>query len=264
MKAFSLRLALLALLLSPAPLRLAAADSTNDLTAGQIVQQARAAYAKLTSYRDAGKSVTTMGSLTAASFNFTIQLARTNLYKVVWWQGEESFTPKGAVWSAGNGNYLWMAALGATARKEQSQELAIASATGISGGAAASIPGTFFKMNWGGVLAAATQSARLPDEKIGDADCFVLKSDAKGRTNILWIAKSDFLLRQIENDVSGTQIKNMMEEQAKNNAQVRNMLAAAGTQMFQDTRMVETHEAIKVNEPVAPGDFDFQVPAAKP
>jgi hypothetical protein len=241
-----------------------AADDTNTLTPAEIIRHAQSAYAQLTSYRDAGKSVTTMGSLTAASFNFTIQLARTNLYKVVWWQGEESFTPKGAVWSTGHDNLFWMSVLGSTARKQPSRELALASATGVSGGAAASIPGTFFKSNWGGLLTTGTKAARLADDKIGETDCYVLKSDTNGRTNTLWIGKADFLIRQVENDINGILLKQMMEEQAKSHPQIRASLDAAGDQLFQDTCMVETHSDIKINEPLTAADFDFQIPVAKP
>jgi hypothetical protein len=202
--------------------------------------------------------------MTAASFNFIILLARTNLYKIVWWQGEDSYTPKGAVWSAGTGDFLWMSVLGGKAQKEQSQELALASATGVSGGAAASIPGTFFKLHWGGVLAGAAKTTRLPDAKIDDTDCYVLKNGSDGRTNTLWIGKQDFLIHQIENDISGSLVKRMMEEQAKSHPQIRASLDAAGEQLFQDMRMVETHQNIVVNPPVTATDFEYQILAAKP
>jgi hypothetical protein len=263
MKTLHLGLLLLAFAFCPVP-PASAADDPGALTPADILKQAQAAYARLTSYRDSGKSETSMGGLTAAECSFTIQLARTNLYKVIWWQGEDSFTPKGAVWSAGNGDFLWMSVLGSKTRKQPSRELALASATGVSGGAAASIPGTFFKQSWGGLLAAALGATRLPDAKVGATDCFVLKSDNKGRTNTLFVAKADFLIRQVQNDISGRSLRQMMEQQAEQNPQVRAMLAAAGEQMFQDTHMVETHENLKLNEPVTVTDFDFPIPATKP
>jgi hypothetical protein len=258
-------LVLAGILFSLAPLVAPAAETaTKDLSAAAIIKQSQAAYAALNSYRDDGKSVSTLGKVTAASFNFTIQLARTNFYKIVWWQGEDSFTPKGAVWSAGTGDFLWMSVFGSDARKQPGQELALAGATGISGGAAASIPGTFFNLHWGGMLAGAAEDTRLPDAKIDGTDCYVLTHGGDGRTNMLWIGKQDFLIHQIEKDISGTLMKRMMEEQAKSNPQIRASMEAAGEQLFQDTRIVESHRNIVVNTPVTAKDFEYQIPPTKP
>ena len=51
----------------------------------------------------------------------------------------------------------------------------VISATGISGGAAAEVPGAFFKSKWGNQLdSPKSDFKRKPDEKLGDVDCYVL------------------------------------------------------------------------------------------
>lgn len=239
-----------------------AGASPADLSAGEICKQATAKYASLTSYSDDGTTVSTIGAITAMNYTFTINLARTNLYQIVWRQADEFYIPKGVVWSAGNGNFIWMGK-NFTPRKCQDQEMAIASATGISGGAAAEVPGAFFKSKWGNQLdSPKSDFKRKPDEKLGDVDCYVLTHGTGGRTNTLWIGKTDWLIHQIEHDTSAALMKTMMEEQAKKMPQIRAMLEASGGEMFKDSRSVETHQNIRLNPPLTRADFDFKVPAA--
>jgi len=239
-----------------------AADNPASLSAADIIKQARAKYASLNSYSDEGTAVSTLGATTAASYNFTVKLARTNLYQVVWRKSDDLFMPKGVVWSAGSGDFLWMGK-GFKPQQQKDMELALASATGISGGVAANIPGTFFNARWGGQLGATTAAAiRGADTKIGEVDCYVLTHNEAGRTNILWIGKQDFLIHQVENDTSGATLRAMMEEQAKKNPQIRAMLDASGSQLSHDVISIETHQNIVINPPLNRADFDFQVPAA--
>lgn len=251
----------LALVMGSAATQLPAADSQADLSAAGILKQSQAKYASLASYSDEGTAIATMGLVTAANYSFTLKLARTNLYQVTWRQGDDLFMPKGAVWSAGDGDFLWMGK-GFKPRKESNMTMALASATGISGGAAACIPGTFFKTSWGDQLGAAMKAAtRKANAKIGGIDCYVLAHDEGGRTNTLWIGKQDFLIHQIENDTSGAAMKAMLEEQAKKSPQIRASLEAAGSQFSQDIKSVETHQNIVINPPLTKADFDFQAPA---
>jgi outer membrane lipoprotein-sorting protein len=242
-----------------------AGDQPADLSAAEIIKQSQEKYASLTSYQDEGTTVATLGTLTASSFTFTINLARTNLYQIVWRQAGEYFLPKGAVWSAGDGDFLWMGK-GFEPKKSAAMETALAGATGISGGAAATVPGTFFNSNRGNQLSAtSSNSTRKADEKIGDVDCYVLSHGTGGRTNILWIGKADRLIHQVEHDTSAASLKAMLEEQAKKTPQIRAMLEASGGEMFKDSRAVETHQNIRINPPLTKVDFDFKPPPpAKP
>src|SRR5258708_2206675 len=105
------------------------AEDPTALSAADIIKESQAKYASLTSYSDEGTAVAILGQNAAANYNFNIRLARTNLYQIVWRQDDAMFKPMGAVWSTGDGDYLWMA-MGSAVKKCQNREMAIASATG--------------------------------------------------------------------------------------------------------------------------------------
>ena len=240
-----------------------AADSPTGPTAADIVKLSLVKYASLTSYSDEGVTVATLGTTIASSYTFTIKLARTNLYQVVWRLPDEVYTTKGVVWSAGDGNFLWMGK-GSQPQKYRDREMAIASATGISGGAAASVPATFFNMPWGGLLRAhQTDFTRTADDKVGDVDCYVLTYSAKGRGTTVWIGKQDQLMHQIENDTSGKVVRAALEAQAQKNPQIRAMLDASGDQIAQDVKSIETHRNIVLNPGLTVEDFHFQTAREK-
>jgi hypothetical protein len=254
-------LGLALLLISTAEQWALAADNVTILSAAEIIKQTRAKYASLSSYRDEGTAVATLGTNLASGNAFTIKLARTNLYQIVWRQAGELHAPKGVVWSAGSGDFLWKGK-GSKPEKAVSQEKALASATGSSGGAAASVPSIFFKMSMGNPMSmAAIAGTRSADDKVGDVDCYVVTHGVGGRTNTLWIGKADFLIRQIENDTSAAALKDLLEAQAKANPQIRALIEANGAQMFQDSKSVEMHQKIVINPPLIPADFNYQVPA---
>jgi outer membrane lipoprotein-sorting protein len=228
----------------------------DNLPPGEIIKRAQQKYASLTSYSDEGKTVAILNGTTITTA-FTIRLARPNLYRIDWEQPvHSSYTNKGAVWSAGEGDFLRM---GSGAEKQASQEMALASATGISGGAAATIPGTFFKMNWGNQLGGLVSSEKQqPDQKVGDVDCYVLTSDSNGRTRTLWIGKQDFLIHKVRNVTSAEAMKTVRAEAAK-----RQPEGAAGLPEFksQGITSTETHENILVDQKIVDKDFVPQAAA---
>lgn len=130
---------------------------------------------------------------------------------------------------------------------------ALAGAMGISGRASGSVPGTFFKLNWGNQLGAAMNSAqRKADEKIGDVDCYVLTQNlGGGRIKTIWIGRQDFLIHQVENDTSAKAAKAALEAAAKKYPQTR----AAISGVLGDIKSVETHKNITINQNFAPSDF---------
>ena len=77
--------------------------------------------------------------------SFSILLKKPNLYLISWTQKNmpmAGMTQGGAVWSDGTQPYLYMGVMNAYS-KMGSDEMALASATGISGGAANTIPSLF-------------------------------------------------------------------------------------------------------------------------
>ena len=129
----------------------------------------------------------------------------------------------------------------------------MSSATGISGGAAATIPVTFFAMNWGNQLAAASLSAkRQADEKVGDVDCYVLACDLKGVARTLWIGKQDLLIHQFRTVTSAKALQAAMAQAAKRNPGFAAHLPASQSQ---GTTSTETHENIVVNQTIEAKNF---------
>jgi RNA polymerase sigma factor (sigma-70 family) len=226
----------------------------DKLPAQEIFAKAQAAYAALTSYSDEGKSVATLNG-TTITHTFSIRLARPNLYRIEWEQSSESVgfkstTEKQVVWSEGKGDFLETFG---HAQKQSNKENALSSATGISGGAAATIPGTFFKLNWGNQLGGSVAGEkRLADEKVGAVDCYVFASDSKGRTKTIWIGKQDFLIHQVRTVTSAAAMKAVMAEAAKRNPE----LAARMPKIeYTGNTSTETHENILVNPKLSSADF---------
>jgi RNA polymerase sigma factor (sigma-70 family) len=226
----------------------AISQTNNDdkLTPPEIFKKAQDTYAALSSYSDEGKTVAVINDMTLTT-TFTIKLARPDLYRIEWEQSvTSSFANKGVVWSAGAGDFVTLGSR--VAQKETSKESALSSATGVSGSAAATIPGTFFKMNWGNQLGAVSGEKQQADEKIGDVDCYVFTSESKGRTKTLWIGKRDFLIYQVRTATSAEAMKVALDQAAKVNG-VRPQIALQGV------TSTETHTNIVVNKQFSASDF---------
>jgi hypothetical protein len=224
-----------------------------NLPASEVFKKAQEKYAALTSYSDEGKTVAILNGMTLTT-TFTIRLARPNFYRIEWEQNNDSAfstskTKPQAVWSAGEGDFLEMAGKGA--QKQASQEMALGGATGISGGAAATVPGTFFKMNWGNQHGSSgAGEKRQADEKVGKVDCYVFASELKGAAKTLWIGKQDFLIHQVRTVTSTEAMKAMMDEAAK-----RNPGMVPPPQKFDGLTSTETHTSIVLNNKFLPTDF---------
>jgi hypothetical protein len=131
--------------------------------------------------------------------------------------------------------------------------MALASAIGIPGGAAATIPGPFFKLNWGDQLGGSVLSEKqLPDQKVGDINCYVLTSNSQGRTRTLWIGKPDFLIDQVRTVRSAEAMNTALAEAAKRNPE---MSARMQTSQLQGSTSTETHGNIVVDQPFSNKDF---------
>jgi hypothetical protein len=143
--------------------------------------------------------------------------------------------------------------MGSMVQKLASQETALGAATGVSGGAAATIPGTFFGMNWGNQLGGSQLGTeRQPDEKVGDVDCYVFRSESKGQTKTLYIGQQDFLIHQVRTVTSDEALKAVMAAAAKGHPEITAPLATAGPQGIIST---ETHVNIVVNQKFSIKDF---------
>jgi RNA polymerase sigma factor (sigma-70 family) len=229
-------------------------ESGAALSPGEIFKRAQENYASMKSYSDEGKTIATLNGTTITT-TFAIKLARPDLYRVEWTQATAYFTNSGTVWSAGNGDFMAQnyGQYNAKPVKYQDMQSTLATATGISASATATIPGTFFKMNWGDQLGGSTAGEkRQADQTVGNVDCYVFRNDLKGRTKTIWIGKQDFLIHQVRIVTSAADLKAMMTEEAKRHPQIAAQLSK--TEYTEDIS-TETHENISVNQKFSPADF---------
>jgi len=188
----------------------------------ELFEKVRSAYGSLQTYKAEGTISTdanTGGMSVKSEISFSIRLRKPNLYLISWTQkmGMPGMSHSGAVWSDGTQAYLYM--MNAYS-KMTSDEMALAAATGVSGGAAFTIPALF--MPW--LMNASDQFSRLNDlkietgEKVGDDDCYVVSGASAGsRKETFWISKSRYLIlkysRSFESPEGGRVAPELNDEQ---------------------------------------------------
>lgn len=215
-----------------------------------ILEETRRAYAGLMGYSDDGQTVSTVNGMNLTN-SFSIKLARPNLYRIEWNQQIfPGITNSGAVWSGGEGDFFKMG--NAPTRKEANRNMALGSATGVSGGAAATIPAAFFNNAWGDTLSGGSSGHdRLPDERVGGIDCYVLSSTSSKRIRTLWIGKTDYLIRRSQVVTSADAMKAALAEAARRNPDA----AALAKKESSGTTITETHGHILTNPKMSQSDF---------
>lgn len=186
----------------------------DDMSPDELMKKVEATYAAMQTYKSEGTITTDMdtgGMKMKTETAFSILLKKPNLYLISWTQENmpmPGMDSSGAVWSDGTQPYLYMgSSMMNTYSKMTSDEMALGGATGISGGAAFTIPAMFlqvFNHNMG--LSNPEYSApfrRLKDptiegsEMIGGEDCYVLTGpSATSKVETFWISKTSYLIRQ--------------------------------------------------------------------
>lgn len=203
---------------------------------------------------------------------FSILLARPSLYRIEWVQTVSKFTNKGAVWSAGEGDFFQMSAMGGEPQKPTSRGMALASATGVSGGAAHTVPAMFFEDAEVGVgLEAMQNPAYEKDESIEGDPCYVVSGTMANQKMVYWISKGELLVRQRRHILGGkTTVPEMTDEQLAEGlkgqgqeatpekiAQVKQQLKIAAEMSSKiKGSITETHRQIKIDESLARERFE--------
>jgi len=157
-----------------------------------------------------------------AETSFSIILKKPNLYLISWTQKNMAMpgmSQSGAVWSDGAQPYLYMGGMNAYS-KMGSDELALGGATGISGGAAFTIPSLFLSV----FKEQPAVFSRLKDpqiemtEKVGEEDCYVISgSSSISKKEAFWVSKTSYLIkkyyRSLEPPEGGEAIPKLTDEQ---------------------------------------------------
>jgi hypothetical protein len=257
----------------------AAAAQTPD--ANQILRDVQARYASMQTYSSIGevRDVITMDAPKGGAApqpelltTFTIKLARSQMYRITWLQKSGFFDNDGALWSDGGQRFFRM--LGHTEQPADTEE-GFAGATGVSGGAAATIPSVFFDFSVN-LIKALNNPVRVGEESIDGDACYVIKSHDERFDRTFWISKETKLIRQERTDtlnMADFQMPEMTDEIIKKALQMtgkeatpeaiqamRDMMAAAQKMQKtmpkpQSNSSIETHHQIKIDEPMTAGDF---------
>jgi outer membrane lipoprotein-sorting protein len=170
-----------------------------------VLGQVQATYDRMQSYSSVG-DITSDFSMPGAGrqeehHSFSIKLARPNLYRIEWEMQAPYVTIKGAAWSAGDGNFVMVPGQ-ANPLQPKDMSSALSMATGISGGAAATIPAIFFGLSYD-TLKGLKDAAFAPDADVEGDPCYVISNKTATIGMTLWISKKSKLLRQIRYDYKG-------------------------------------------------------------
>ncbi|OHB73761.1 MAG: hypothetical protein A2Z25_00765 [Planctomycetes bacterium RBG_16_55_9] len=196
-----------------------------DVTPSKIFEKVMAAYKSMDTYKSQGtitSNIDTGGMKIDMETSFSIILKKPDLYLISWTQKNVAMpgmSQSGAVWSDGAQPYLYMGGMNAYSRMG-SDELALGGATGISGGAAYTIPSLFLSV----FKEQPDPFSRLKDpriemtEKVGQEDCYVISgSSSISKKETFWISKASYLIkkysRSLEPPEGGVAIPEMTDEQ---------------------------------------------------
>ena len=231
----------------------------DSASAATILQNTAKTYAAFSSYRDRGTTIIEFAG-NPHTMTFKILLARPTSYRVDWKSSKKHKKFNGVVWSTGNGDFLQKGTVSKRIKRINGRDMALAAATGISGGVAATIPGIFFNSHWGNPLGSPnvyTRFTRQKDEGIRGVDCFVLFNHAKVKNQIsfsitLWIGKKDHLVHQIRKTTIMLGMPKINGLDAAKRALLQNMIKQMKGQAVITT---EIHEDIQVNKNFSKSDF---------
>ena len=175
----------------------------DDISATDLIKKVVNAYKSAKTYKSEGTVTTKIdskGMKMETKTEFSILMKKPNMYLISWQQGNKLMPAlqTGAVWNDGTAPYLYMGIMHAYS-KMNSDMIAISTATGISSGAAFTIPSLFLTAFKG----TPTPFSRLVDpkiiksEKMCDEDCFVLTSSSTiSKEETFWISKKTYFIRR--------------------------------------------------------------------
>ena len=189
----------------------------------KIFEKVIATYKSMETYQSEGTVTSNMemdGKIITSFTNFSILLKKPNLYRISWTQNNPGpNVQSGVVWSDGTQPYVYMGTTKVYSPMTN-DEYALATATGISGGVAFTIPSIFlsvFKENH-------DPFSRLINpklegiEQVADEECFVISGSSNAsQKETYWISKSRNLIvkysRSLEVPKEAAVMPEMTDEQ---------------------------------------------------
>ena len=194
----------------------------DDTEPSKIFEKVVAAYKSMETYKAEGTIIADIdmgGKMTNTSTEFSIILKKPNLYRISWRMSMPGMVQSGAVWSDGTQPYLYMGGVNAYS-KMANDSVALGGATGISGGAAFTIPSLFLSV----FKEQLAPFSRLTDPKLEkvepaeNEECYVISgSSAISKQETFWISKSRYLItkysRSLEVPEGGLTLPEITDEQ---------------------------------------------------
>ncbi|MBE7494216.1 MAG: hypothetical protein HS117_04690 [Verrucomicrobiaceae bacterium] len=253
--------------------------------AAALLRQVSEKYGSLSTLSVTGKTTAQVtpaggGEPSTVENAFSINLARPEFYRIEWKQPlAGTVVSQGAVWSAGSGHRVL---IGQKVSEWLNREQALGAATGVSGGAANTLPSLFFKDEGSGLHEFIQNATFLPDESVGGESCQIIKGDGPGGKLTLWISRKDLFLKQIQMVSSGgggtqeaasvssetmTKIAKTLGTDASPEAVSKMTREIEAQQMrvaAMRTTITETFERVVANEMMIKADFEVAVPAGAP
>jgi hypothetical protein len=172
----------------------------DEPTAESVINKVAQVYETMKTYQADGTVVAEIDngqSKIKRKTTFSIRLMKPDMYRITWSQ-KGPVAQSGAVWREGGKPYLYMSALNAYS-KMTNDEMALGGATGISGGAAFTIPSMFLKLTKGpsSPLASLENPTLEGNETIDGKECFKISGPtAISKKETYWISKEDSLIRK--------------------------------------------------------------------
>ncbi len=254
----------------------------NDIKAEKLLSDSVTAYKALNTYKSEGVITSTIetgaGNVTQ-EITFALLLKKPNLYRITWSQKSSNVpdVQNGAVWSDGTQRYLYISGVSAYCPLPD-DATALGAATGISGGAAATVPFLFLAVPQmvENSFSRLTHPKILESQQIDGEDCHVISSPSTiSKEETLWISKSSGLMRKcsrsLEAPATGRKIPEMSEEQIEETIRAMGMEVTEQSKMEYRAMMeammktsmkgsnTETHTTITFPE-LNPDDFRFVCP----
>lgn len=173
----------------------------DDITASKIFEKVKTTYKAMDTYKSHGVIIANIdadGMKMNIETSFSIILRKPNLYLITWTQKNmpmPGMDQPGAVWSDGTQPFLYTGIMNAYT-KLANDEIALSSATGISGGAAFTIPSLFLTSFKNQSPFSRLTDAKLEKvERIEGEDCYVISgASAISKKETFWISKSEYLI----------------------------------------------------------------------
>ena len=233
-----------------------------ELTTEEILQKMANAYASLTDYAakaqtvadiDLGPGKGTININTTSS----LQLGRTNSYRLEWEQDSSGKTVKGAAWSAGKGDFLGYGPMPPS--KAKSRQLALAPAEYPFLILSGAIVQLFFSDS-NNLVSAGKDFDEADNTSHGKGkgkDSYALEGEANHQHVSLWVNKNTFLISKIQvtlgETVDQAELKKLPSAQ-------RNAMTALSK--LKGT-VTETYDDIQVNQNIPASAFEtsYQPPA---